>query len=140
MVLPRSRRTLIAVALSFWLPVAHASSVFASSTATVILQDLTWIELRDSVAKGYTTEMRQFSVWLEAERGKGNWASQIDRNKKAGRGRPSKIAVVDPIIRALVQTADWSPDEPASKLADLVRQRLPDDIGGVNDDTVRKAL
>jgi len=81
-----------------------------------------------------------FLDWLEAERGKGNWASQIDRNKKAGRGRPSKIAVVDPIIRALVQTADWSPDEPASKLADLVRQRLPDDIGGVNDDTVRKAL
>ena len=41
-------------------------------------------------------EMRQFSVWLETERGKGNWASQIDRHKKAGRGRPSKVAVVDP--------------------------------------------
>ena len=55
MMLPRSRRPLIAVALSFCLAAAHASSVFASSAATVILQDLTWIELRDSVAKGYTT-------------------------------------------------------------------------------------
>jgi hypothetical protein len=85
-------------------------------------------------------EMRQFSVWLEAERGKGNWASQIDRHKKAGRGRPSKVAAVDPIIRALVETGDWSPAEPVSKLAELVRQRLQDDVGGVNDDTVRKAL
>ena len=51
----RSCRPLIAVSLSFCLAAAHAPSVFASSPATVILQDLTWIELRDSVAKGYTT-------------------------------------------------------------------------------------
>ena len=51
----RSCRPLIAVALSFCLAAPHAPSVFASSPATVILQDLTWIELRDSVAKGYTT-------------------------------------------------------------------------------------
>jgi creatinine amidohydrolase len=73
MMRPRSRRPLIAIALSFCLPAAYASSVFASSPATVILQDLTWIELRDSVAKGNTTVIIPIRGDRTKRSGNGSW-------------------------------------------------------------------
>src|SRR6476661_4141443 len=48
-------RPFIAVALFLLLAIHNALSALAASDATVLLQELTWTELRDSLAKGYTT-------------------------------------------------------------------------------------
>jgi len=48
-------RPFIAIALVFSLAIHNALSALAASDANVLLQELTWTELRDSLAKGYTT-------------------------------------------------------------------------------------
>src|SRR4051794_13025783 len=48
-------RLFLAVAFLFWLAIHGALSVRAVSDSNVRLEELTWTELRDRVAKGYTT-------------------------------------------------------------------------------------
>src|ERR1700745_1708070 len=48
-------RPFIAIILVFSLAIHSALSALAASDANVLLQELTWTELRDSLAKGYTT-------------------------------------------------------------------------------------
>jgi len=75
-----------------------------------------------------------FELWRWKERRRRTWDSQYEQKK---RGRPSKRATVQRIVKELVRTGQWTTICPFDQLVTLVNKRFPKPV---SDATVRRSL
>ena len=88
--------------------------------------------------------LEEFLAWVEIDRLKGRWPSQLDRNMKRSprRGRPrDTLDRAVGVARQIVDNGDWTNVEPLSRLGRIGNEQLlPEYRRPISDDTWSRAM
>jgi hypothetical protein len=88
--------------------------------------------------------LAEFTAWVNIERLKGQWPSQLTRGMKLSgrRGRPQRVVerALD-LARRKIDAGEWSTSEPVSRLAAIANQQLSKEgKRPISDDTFARAV